>query len=520
MAGWSDERLTRIGRTAGLIAIANCSVALTLYATRLGPRQTGSDAAAYIAGARHLAAGRGYLDYSLLPVTTWPPGFSLALGLGRLLGLDPLDGARYLNALMSGCLVLLVFCLARRHLRQGWLVWAVAVAVAIAPSMLRINSTALTEPAFSVLVIALILVLENVESAEAYAIAPVLVAALIASAAYALRYAGVVLLVVPVLVIIRCAGDFRLRLRRTLVYLATAVIVPLIIGVRNLSIGSGFFGPRFSSVETVRSVERDLSSTIRDWLQAGSVVDPRLGYVLLFGSFTLLVLGGVARSRSSDKTNDIRRASLVTLVSCTSIYLLFLVMSALVTNLDPIDNRLLAPIFAPSLVLVGIAIEHVLTLAPRRVEGALTIAAVAVALLWLSIAAVVSWRKASHPGSFGQDYAIPVWTDSAFVRHARDLPPGSNVYSNAADGLYLTLRREPLYDSPMRTQFRSPDAAHQSLAEFRARVRRSPLTTYLVWYRPNAESYLLSPSEIRRRGFSLTPVFTSKDGTIYAVRST
>src|SRR5689334_23211459 len=77
------------GRTAwlavGLVAIS--AVILVVVGTRQGSALS-PDSADYISGARNLAAGRGFVNYSLQPITTFPPGFSATLALGDRLGLN------------------------------------------------------------------------------------------------------------------------------------------------------------------------------------------------------------------------------------------------------------------------------------------------------------------------------------------------------------------------------------------------------------------------------------------------
>ena len=63
------------------------------------------DSIAYVAGARSLLAGEGYREAWLAtngPVTHFPPMFSGTLALVGLLGVDPLNVARYINALLFG----------------------------------------------------------------------------------------------------------------------------------------------------------------------------------------------------------------------------------------------------------------------------------------------------------------------------------------------------------------------------------------------------------------------------------
>src|SRR4029450_5115297 len=94
----------RLASFIALCLIAVIGVVLVLRATSTG-RGLSDDSIAYIAGARSMLAGQGYREAWLAsnqPVTHFPPGFSSVLAFFGLFGLDPLRGARFVNALLFG----------------------------------------------------------------------------------------------------------------------------------------------------------------------------------------------------------------------------------------------------------------------------------------------------------------------------------------------------------------------------------------------------------------------------------
>jgi len=99
-----------------LVVIALLGLAVMAQFTQYEVGVAG-DAVHYMEGARNLLAGKGYVllrwDGSFKPITTFPPGFSLALaGLG-LFGLQPLTAAHYLNVFLFGANIFLV----------GWIIY-------------------------------------------------------------------------------------------------------------------------------------------------------------------------------------------------------------------------------------------------------------------------------------------------------------------------------------------------------------------------------------------------------------
>ena len=268
----------------------------------------------YLSGARNLAGGRGYASYALQPITEYPFGFSATLALGAKVGIDPGDGARWLNALAFGALVALTFVLARRHLRHLWLAVGAALAVAWAAPLLGVFTEAWSEPVFCVLAVALVLVLEQLLADRERALGWLVAAALLASVGFTLRYAGVALLALPVLVIgVATRRDgWRTAMARTLTYLALAAVLPAWVIGRNLADGSSVFGPRASSIETLDGVSHSLLVTIRSWTLAGGDVSSALGWLVLVAAVAVVALGvaaAVAGRPSADRAGrDLARA--------------------------------------------------------------------------------------------------------------------------------------------------------------------------------------------------------------------
>ena len=88
--------------TLGLLAVLGAFLILAATPEGLG---LSDDSIAYIAGARSLLAGDGYREAWLesnQPVTHFPPVFSGTLALIGLTGIDPINGARLVNALLFG----------------------------------------------------------------------------------------------------------------------------------------------------------------------------------------------------------------------------------------------------------------------------------------------------------------------------------------------------------------------------------------------------------------------------------
>src|SRR6185503_10637331 len=140
-------------RLAAFLSLFLFAMTGTLLLLRATPGALGlsADSIVYIAGAGSMLAGDGYREAWLAsngPVTHFPPGFSSVLAFFGLFGLDPLRGARLVNALLFGLNVGMLGVLAWRmtpSLTAGLVLAALFVSNG---EMLQVHAVAMSEPLF------------------------------------------------------------------------------------------------------------------------------------------------------------------------------------------------------------------------------------------------------------------------------------------------------------------------------------------------------------------------------------
>ena len=506
-------------RVAWLVVslVAVSAVILVIVGTRQGPNLS-PDSANYVSGARNLAAGRGYVNYSFQPITAFPPGFSTTLALGDRIGLNALDGARWLNVFALGLLVILTFILACRHVQRTWLAVVAAAAVGFAPPLLDVFTWAWTEPVFCVVVIGLLLTLESLltkRGRDPYLIA---LAGLLASVGFTYRYAGSMLLALSVLIVGVAAwrDGAGAIIRRTVLCLAVASVLPALIIARNLSKGTAL-GERPASIATLGGIIRELRSISSGWVTAERSLPLHLGELAVVGAIAIIALGFmIAFRKYGFRGHAPGAAPLLPLAVFVVGYLAYIVISELQTRIDPLDNRLLSPIFAPAVILMAISVEQLLNLdwiTSRRwvVKGT-----AALIVLWLSASLAQSANHARLNGESGQGYAARSWTQSDLAAAVRQLPSAARLYSNTPDGLYFAAARQPIYSSPA-SRAHGSYATTDELPAFRRTVEQSSAIVYLAWRTPEPRPYLVTPADLRRNGLRTDPVRKTRDGSIYRV---
>src|SRR5688500_14983109 len=134
--------------TLGLLAALG--MFLILYATPQGLGLS-DDSIAYIAGARSMLSGEGYREAWLAsngPVTHFPPAFSSLLALIGLSGLDPVRGARFLNALLFGANTFLLGLIGWRMTKSQIAGIILALLFVVNDSLFRVHAVAMSEPLY------------------------------------------------------------------------------------------------------------------------------------------------------------------------------------------------------------------------------------------------------------------------------------------------------------------------------------------------------------------------------------
>lgn len=359
----------RLSRTWVALAAAAFGALTSWLALRGGPGIS-ADSVAYTGTARVLAETG---EWAFSPL--WPPGYPFVLAL---VGTGP--GLVALNVAAAAAHLALVHALSRAVL-GGPVASAVATGlVATSLSVPLLFSMMWSEPLFVLCVDAVLLALARLQR-DGWDPRWVTVLVAGANGAALLRYSSVALILCVGLVLV-AGGAGRgtsSRIRAVLATLACAASVLAVAGA-NLVRGWGALGPRLESRFEPVEVIQQLASAASLHLSFGLSRSSLVGLVVLVAAGALLV----AWSRAGG-TALLRHPAAV-VGTWTIVYLGFLVLSAVRTNIDPLGFRLLAPV-APAVVIVLVrAVGDLFRPRARRVAVASAAAYCAVgatfSLLW------------------------------------------------------------------------------------------------------------------------------------------
>ena len=499
-------------RAGGLALLALVPALLVWLST---PRGSGlsQDSVSYLAAARSLAAGDGLLTYTGDPLTLFPPGLPLVLGLAESAGWQAQSAAVAVNAVCAALIVVGAYRLARGCGLGLVGAFAVATFTSLSSATVSVFAWLWTEPLFAVLVLGALILLVGMIRRQEVRWGPVIGVGLLVSAATGVRYVGLVMIGIAALgawLALR-DGPRHLRWRWVAIVAGLSSTGLLVVAARNLALGSGPLGERYPGT---RTLEGALEATIE---VLGSYVAPPQATLLTAEAGVLVaVLLGVGAWLAV-----VRRDGPVTLLAAVVvIYLAAIVWSQAATRLDMASTRLLAPAFVPLVVVAAYALrETVQSMADQLgrpasrvlwgLVGTVFVLAVAASLLQ-------GLRFVSDARANGIGLAEPA-TASELAAAVAELPVETGAASNDPWLVYLRVGEPPVLPLPPSAGEWPPDRVAADTQRLAAAVRSGSVTHAAVFDGGGA----IEPLEtLGAEGIVATPVSELADGTLYVLTPT
>lgn len=504
--------------------LALCGVAMLLFATTQGIGLS-PDSSAYIGAARELlqglCLGSRLPDGHCSPMVHYAPLFPMLLAAIGLLGIDPLDGARWLNSVLFASNILLSGHIIKRETASTASALFGATLLLISLPMLEIHSMAWSEPTFVFFSLLALLCLSQYagRGGDGYLVA--------AAAAIGLgvlsRYAGLVLIGAGIgAIIIGSRHPYRDTGRDCGVFAAVSCLVSSVSFGRNWMV-AGMLTDRAAVLHPVGLAQLQSGvGTIAGWLWLDAGL-PRLTLAIVaVGAFALVLRSVVQRLRhpaqhaqrltTSSLPSPVARTALIFI---TGYGLFLLVVISFFDAAIPLDDRVLSPIFAWALI-GGVCGAHRLATHPPR--GRWLRPLLVIAGVWLAVAQVlqlVPWMVDAHRN--GQGYASPYWRQLKILALVRALPLPTRIFSNGDDAIYLLTGRlaERLPERMSLFTMEKNDDYEADLLRLRRQLTESNgvIVCFSIGRHPN----LVSSAELEAR-LTLRTLYAAADGTIYAVQ--
>ena len=420
-------------------ALGAIGIALVLHATPEGLGLT-DDSIAYVAGARSMLAGQGYREAWLAtngPVTHFPPAYPSLLALVGWFGLDPVRGARFVNAVLFGLNTAVMGILGWRMTKILPAGLALAALFLLNSSLLQLHANALSEPLFIFLGLLAFWVFDLYFERDTHWLWLV-VCGVMVGLAYLTRYAALGLALTFLAALMMLHTSWRKRWISAGIFLAS--FLPWVVGwaVHNDLVGGTvtnrvliwhpITGGNFdAALRTVSTFMMPVEPWRLEWFKFPAV------FVVL----VLLVLAAIVLGLAAAWTRRLRLGASAPgqVVTFTNALYVLCYLASILAAMSFFDAstkfklRILAPVYVALLILLVAAG----TWAWSRRRALVILLAVAV----FGVSAYSQWDAAASLARGGQGYASFKWYDSAAMAYLRGLGPDIKIYTNEPGAVYL-----------------------------------------------------------------------------------
>lgn len=507
-----------------LAVLSLLGIMLVLFCTTEGIGIS-PDSTRYISAARNLLNGRGFSVLSasreVVPLTKHPL-FPTLLAMIGVFGIDPMIGARWLNALLFGTNILLVGLVIYRYTSGSiWTSLFGSLLMLSSLDMINIHTWAWTEPLFILFVLlGLFLLGAYIENPQ-----PLLLIASSSAIALAFldRYAGIMLVPTGMAGLFFFSRKTYYRRIVDLFVFAAISCFPMALWViRNLYVAGPWEKGKIAfhpiTIYHIKSALR----TFATWFLPWKVPGPIDAFDLIVVVVTFLVLSILLFTHESWQQiiNSIKQSLArgpYLLAIFIFIYIVFLNLSISFYNLStPLDFRILSPVYVSALVLILCLANKVLSSKQRR-----RFFQVLSILLCITFAGFYVRRSAILAINYhqnGRGYASKVWKESEIIQKVRDLPFGIRIYSNGAEAIYI-LTGKPAYRIPSKVNTRTNMRNNEYLSQLALMGKQlHNHSAVLVYFNTITWRWYLPSERELKEALPLRLLGSGTDGSIYGVR--
>ena len=414
------------------------------------------DSTDYIAVGLSMAAGRGALDVTGVPMVIRPPGLSAFVTLGNWFSLSPDISLRITNALSAMVIVWCTHALLSRAGVRSFARWTGVALVALSPALVDISTMAWSEPPFLALVL-VAMVIATRERSWPWDVA----LAVVFTGLFFVRYVGpfysAPIALVAALVQVRKSGVL-LAFLRSGTSLFVSMVLPWLWLMRNKELTGYLTGYREPGGGTLLDPLKTFTGTLGSWLIARPPLDGNGGIYLNWNDFSsymqiagvlmwvilIIVLAGFFL-----RAHQQSREAIVIVTACAFVFTFysgFSVYRFVYHEMGPLDSRMMSGLYVPIVVMLIISLSSLRQSQLRFIVSALLLGIPA----WYAVTTAADvfdyGRNGRHWGS-NFHRAVPIH------EFAASLPDDAAIYSNEPQSLFAAtfhwpIRNQYMYQIP------------------------------------------------------------------------
>lgn len=476
-----NYRLTRADLIVLAISLLTATSLFLIGSSKYGIGLTG-DTMNYLALSENILAGRGITGLGGEPFVLWPPGYSLIISfLIALTGANQYSVLMILNIFSLSSTLIIFFFLSTQKLQIPILRYYGMGLLVIAPGFYLVSVFAFVEVIF--IPILLLFLFLGEKWREELTVGRVIWLSVLSLILFFLKYIGIISFVVILYLILR--GNRREWFRNTSLSISIAVVPAVLWLIRNFTVSGTPFGERGSSMYNIIDVILISTETFLYW-------------VFPF----LMLLSAISYGATNYfKTIDVRFSDWVRKADIHLLFTVFFVgatfVSCSVSAFDRLNNRLLFPVFLPTLIVFLLFFDIVKSsLLKLKYRKILTIAGFAVLIIPVVLyirTDIRSFNSRIEHGAGGiatDEYQarLPRIPDQIF----RELKSTGKIYCNNPELLYYATNIQTK-KSPQKFFYNSEDVVVR-LDDLPKYFREEK--SFLIWLGGNMNDTGYSPQEL------------------------
>ena len=417
-----------------IVVLAGLGTAHILVRTATDGAIINGDSVCFLSTASNFLAGEGWRDFAGRPLVGWPPLFPLMLAALDGIGIDPVEGGRWVHAAAFGWIIWAAGLYLHSHLRSRLLGLAATAIIAASLPLSHFMARFLTEPLFVLLT--LLALIQLAAFLNRGARTSLWWAAVLTALAALTRYPGVALIGVGVLLLLR-TPPLATRLKDALAF-GTVSSVPLAgVLVHNWAVSGGLTGRKEMSGQSLSDGLSQIGEVFGEWVVPPNTPDG-VAYLLwlvvgLVGIAAVVL--GVPRMRS----NSYRQVGpMLPFGGFALAYLVFMIVVVPFTVHQAIDSRYLLPVYVPLLLAAVLLLDRFLSI--EATGRMVAIRSGLTSLVLLGACAHIGFsvdrhlhitRQAWTAGNKPWMINSRSWEDSEILHYIRDNPINGSIFSDA-----------------------------------------------------------------------------------------
>jgi MFS family permease len=484
-----------------LAAIAGFLIIYTF--SRHGGIGVSPDSVVYISVAANIHDHGTITDFTRGPMMDFPAFYPIFLsGVMFLTGLQCIQFGAVLNGLLFAALIFASgWIMERFSFRSKWYKWTLLSFIVFSPCLLEVYSMLWSETLFGILTLAFLYCCRRYFQSPSTA--NLLLMAFIAGLACVTRYAGITLIGTGgLLILCDTRPAFVKKIRDIILFGLSASVFLAINLVRNRLVTGTLTGYREKGVTPFLTNLHDFGNVFCDWLPLSN---NQYDWGGLVGLFWILFFIAAFVFRLVKRYRVFTYENIATVYFI--VYAVFILFTATFSRFEPLDSRLLSPLFIPWIWGATCWIPTwIAAWAPFKRRFVITAAVLAAIAFQVGqfLDDYDTWdgiRDAGIPGYTENDWRTSETMD--YVRQHKDSlqKPGFTLYSNAEDGIWFL------------TGARADELPHKDfpldVKEFLAENH-----FYIVWFNDGVNPDLVSvPFIAKHKKLAGEQVF--KDGAVY-----